>query len=267
MFRRKKRKLAIIITVITALGAGIYSACIPGMVYAPEASAYAEAYEAGVDWEALENPAANITDALIVNKEDAQGKVAYLTFDDGPTEMTHRVLDVLAYYDIKATFFVVGETVSYHPEILKRVFEEGHSIANHTYSHDYDVVYGTREQFEGELLKCEDMIGQVIGKENVQKLFRFPGGSKDEWKYLYRIIADEMGYKFVDWNALNGDADGQPFSHERCLEEIENYCTDTGDVIILMHDTATKEITADMLPEVIDFLIEEGYTFDKIEVN
>lgn len=267
-FLRKKRRVAVWIVILVAVAiaaTAMFSVSSP--VIAPEASLYAGIYEAGVDIASLENKDANLTEKLLVHDKHSDEKVAYLTFDDGPTAMTERVLDVLDEYGVKATFFVLGETASYHPDILKRVHEEGHSIGNHTYSHDYDVVYGTREQFENELLKWEETVGGIIGKENVQKLLRFPGGSKDDWKYIYRMIASEMGYKFVDWNALNGDADGQPFSHERCMEEIYYWCGDTGDVIILMHDSAKKVITADMLPEIIEFLMDEGYTFDKIEVN
>ena len=266
-FLQKKRRVAVWIVVLVAAVTALIPASVPSAVLAPDAQSFAELYEAGVDISTLEDKSANITEKLLVHDKDSDEKVAYLTFDDGPTAMTERVLDTLSEYGVKATFFVLGETASYHPEILKRVYEEGHSIGNHTYSHDYDVVYGTREQFENELIKWEETVGEIIGKENVQKLLRFPGGSKDDWKYIYRMIAGEMGYKFVDWNALNGDADGQPFSHERCMEEIYYWCGDTGDVIILMHDSAKKVITADMLPEIIEFLMDEGYTFDKIEVN
>ncbi len=211
-------------------------------------------------------PEANITRTLIQNDKNSPQKTAYLTFDDGPTANTEKILDVLAQYGAKATFFVLGETAERNPEILRRIFNEGHTIGNHSYNHDYDEVYGTREEFINELTKWEEVVGDIIGYDNIVKLLRFPGGSKDEWKYIYRNIAAEMGYKFVDWTALNGDADSKPFSRERCMEEIKKYCTDTGDVVILMHDSAKKTITAEMMPQILDYLLSEGYTFKRIEI-
>ncbi|MFA7637398.1 MAG: polysaccharide deacetylase family protein [Monoglobales bacterium] len=209
---------------------------------------------------------ANLTPKLIKNSKDSPEKTAYLTFDDGPTKNTELILDALAAYDAKATFFVLGEEAEQNPEILKRVFAEGHTIGNHSYSHVYKEVYGTREEFINELMKWEEVVGDIIGKEKIVKLLRFPGGSRDEWKHKYRDIAAEMGYKFVDWTALNGDADGKPFSKQRCMQEIKKYCTDTGDVVILMHDSARKDITAKMLPEILEFLKSQGYNFKRIEV-
>lgn len=211
-------------------------------------------------------PEENITRSLIVNSKDSPNKTAYLTFDDGPTNNTEIILDTLKEHDIKATFFVLGEKAEQNPEILTRVFNEGHTIGNHSYSHDYNGIYGSREEFMRELLKWEEVVGSIIGRENLIRLFRFPGGSKDEWKYMYRNIAAEMGYKYVDWTALCGDADGKPFSKERCMEEIKKYCTDTGDVVILMHDSAKKTITAETLPQIIDFLKSQGYSFKRIEI-
>lgn len=208
----------------------------------------------------------NFTRSLVSEGDGLSGKTAYLTFDDGPSANTEIILDVLSQYGIKATFFILGEKAEQNPELVQRIFDEGHTIGNHSYDHDYDKVYGTREEFEWQILKWEEAVGGIIGSENLVKLMRFPGGSKDDWKYIYRNIADEMGYKYVDWTALNGDADGQPFSEERCMEEIAKYCSGEKDVVILMHDSAKKDITARMMPQIIEYLIGQGYSFKRIEV-
>ncbi len=205
----------------------------------------------------------NITRQLLETNEK-EGKTAYLTFDDGPSVNTEIILDVLGRYGIKATFFVLGETAEKNPDILRRIYNEGHTIANHTYSHDYNRVYGTREEFESEIFQWEKAVGGILGEDKILKLLRFPGGSMDDYKYIYRNIAAEMGYKFVDWNALSGDADGKPFSKERGMEEIKKYCTDKGNVIILMHDSKKKTMTAEMMPEIIEYLIGQGYRFERI---
>lgn len=208
----------------------------------------------------------NITKKLISNGIDSAEKIAYLTFDDGPSQNTLKILDALNEYGAKATFFLLGETAERNPDIVKRIYEEGHTIGNHSYTHIYNRVYGTREEFLSEISMWENAVGNIIGKENLVKLFRFPGGSKEDWKLMYRNISAELGYNFVDWTALNGDADGKPFSKERCMQEIEKYCTGTKDVIILMHDSAKKTITAEMMPEILEFLKGKGYTFRKIEI-
>lgn len=254
---RKYRVVALTIVVITFIF-GMYFSGAPDEYIITENSLYT-----GGD---IYEPEANITRSLIVHGEDSPDKTAYLTFDDGPSKNTEIILDALNQYDAKATFFVLGERAEQNPEILQRIFNEGHSIGNHSYNHDYDEVYGTREDFVGEMVKWEEVVGGIIGSENLMKLMRFPGGSKEDWKYIYRNIAAEMGYKFVDWTALNGDADGKPFSEQRCMDEIAKYCTDEGDVIILMHDSGKKDITARMMPQILEYLINQGYTFKRIEV-
>ena len=208
----------------------------------------------------------NITRQLILNDANSPQKTAYLTFDDGPSQNTLKILDALKEYDAKATFFLLGETAEKNPEIVKRIFNEGHTIGNHSYTHIYNRVYGTREEFLSEITEWENAVGGIIGKENLVKLFRFPGGSKEDWKVMYRNISAELGYKYVDWTALNGDADGRPFSKERCMQEIKKYCADSCDVIILMHDSAKKTVTAEMMPEILKFLYDQGYTFKRIEI-
>lgn len=258
MFLVKKYRAVLVIALVLCIVAAI---CFTGSD--EEYIITEESLFAGGD---IYVPEANITRSLIQHDKNSPEKTAYLTFDDGPSENTEIILDVLSRYGAKATFFVLGQSAERNPDILKRIFSEGHSIGNHSYNHDYDEVYGTREEFVGELLKWEEVVGNIIGQENLVKLLRFPGGSKEEWKYIYRNIAEEMGYKYVDWTALNGDADGKPFSEQRCMEEIKKYCTDEGDVVILMHDSGKKDITAKMMPQIMDYLISQGYNFKRIEV-
>ena len=120
-FLKKKRRVAVWIVVLVAVVTALVPASVPSDVFAPDASAYAEIYEAGVDIATLEDTSANITEKLLVHGKDSPDKVAYLTFDDGPTAMTERVLDVLSDYGVKATFFVVGSWVDKYPESVKIV--------------------------------------------------------------------------------------------------------------------------------------------------
>ncbi|HLR21631.1 MAG TPA: polysaccharide deacetylase family protein [Tissierellaceae bacterium] len=190
-------------------------------------------------------------------------KVAYLTFDDGPSKkVTPMILDILNEYDAKATFFVVGKMVEENPEILKRAFEEGHAIANHSYSHDYGYLYGSAENFIKDFNKADKVIKDVLGESFTSKVIRFPGGSFGEHKAVMKDAAVDAGFDYVDWNALNGDAEGLNKTKEELISRIKETTQNKNSVIILMHDTDAKKSTALSLREVLDYLIDEGYRFD-----
>lgn len=135
-------------------------------------------------------------------------KTMYLTFDDGPSENTSRVLDILKERDIKATFFLVGENVEKHPEIARRIVEEGHTVGVHCYSHDYKDLYRSVESFMEDFEQAHRAIYEATGVETV--LFRFPGGSINSYNdKVYAKIIKEMtkrGYIYYDWNASLEDA-------------------------------------------------------------
>ena len=105
-------------------------------------------------------------------------KVAYLTFDDGPSNNTHQILDILKQNNIKATFFVLGSQVEIFPETTNRIYNEGHYIANHGYSHKYSEIYQSPEQVLNEFNQCNQIVAKTINvPEYNSHLFRFPGGS------------------------------------------------------------------------------------------
>ncbi len=136
-------------------------------------------------------------------------KTMYLTFDDGPSqENTCAVLDVLKERGIHATFFVVGENVKKHPEVARRIVEEGHTIGIHCNSHVYETLYESAESYLADFEEARSIVKEVTGVET--KLFRFPGGSINAYnKAVYEEIAAEMaerGYIYFDWNASLEDA-------------------------------------------------------------
>lgn len=138
-----------------------------------------------------------------------QPKTMYLTFDDGPSaENTNRVLDVLKERDIKATFFLIGENVRKHPEVAKRIVEEGHAIGIHCDNHDYDVIYASVENYVQDFETARQTVFEVTGLD--VKIFRFPGGSINAHNKAVReeIITamTEQGYIYFDWNASLEDA-------------------------------------------------------------
>ncbi|MCM1113082.1 MAG: N-acetylmuramoyl-L-alanine amidase [Muribaculum sp.] len=136
-------------------------------------------------------------------------KTMYLTFDDGPSEEnTAAVLDILKEHNIKATFFLVGENVEKHPEMAKRIADEGHTIGIHCYNHAYDRLYESVDSYVEDFEKAWNVVYETTGVE--AKLFRFPGGSINAYnKKVYKDIIEEMtdrGYIYFDWNASLEDA-------------------------------------------------------------
>ena len=194
-------------------------------------------------------------------------KVAYLTFDDGPSEVvTSLILDVLKEHNIKATFFVVGTYVDKYPEIVKRAYVEGHYIANHGYTHNYKKIYTSSDSVLEEYNKTEKAIQNAIGvKEYSSHLFRFPGGySGSSYKTVKRQagnLLNKNNISYIDWNVLTGDAQGAN-TKEAIIKNVKKYSKDKGIIVLLMHDSSSKILTYETLIEVINYLRNEGYTFD-----
>ena len=189
-------------------------------------------------------------------------KIAYITFDDGPSSIvTPQVLDILARYDIKATFFVVGKFAEKNSDVLKRIYEEGHAIGNHSYSHNYNYIYKSVSNFVQELDITNEVFKSILGEEFETDIIRFPGGSFGDWKLPYREQVIALGYRYIDWNSLNGDAEGHNISKEKLVERFMSTYHGQKELIILMHDTDAKYTTIEALPIIIEFLIDEGYEF------
>lgn len=193
-------------------------------------------------------------------------KIAYLTFDDGPSLIvTPAILDILKSYDIKATFFVLGKMAAINPDILKRIHNDGHSIGHHSYSHNYNYIYKNIDNFLEEINKTDNLFKDIIGDEFETKLLRLPGGSFEKYKHKYVKAAEEAGYTNYDWNALNGDAESVQPTKDRLISRLKSTIKDRKEVIILMHDTDTKVTTVDTLPEIIEYLIGKGYIFRPLD--
>ena len=198
-----------------------------------------------------------------------EGKRVFLTFDDGPTEeVTPYILDILDKYNIKATFFVLGNRVKANPEILKREYDAGHYIANHGYSHKYSKIYKSAASVLDEYNKTEEAIKTALGNENYSSdLFRFPGGAYggpyEKIKKKARKLLNEEEIAYLDWSALTYDAAGAKTKKE-ILKNLKETMNGWDNVVILMHDSADKKITYETLDDVIEYLQEKGYAFKNI---
>ncbi len=199
---------------------------------------------------------------LFDNKE----KVAYLTFDDGPScKVTPKILDILKEKEIKASFFVIGKNVKTNPEIVERAYKEGHFIANHTYNHNNNIIYKSKETFLEEIKNTDKEIAAAIKVENYSSgLFRFPNGFMAPlYKNQKKIMADvlnEIDYSYVDWNCLNKDSE-KKYSKGDLLNNLKISSKNKGTLVILMHDTGDVNNTFDVLEDSIEYLKSEGYTF------
>ena len=177
-------------------------------------------------------------------------KTMYLTFDDGPSENTSKVLDILKERNIKATFFLVGENVEKHPEIARRIAAEGHAIGIHCYTHDYEDLYRSAESFLEDFERARRAVREATGVEAV--LFRFPGGSINSYNdKVYAEIIKEMtrrGYIYYDWKASLEDAAAGVEPTQLIANGVQ---TTLGrkKVILLAHDVVhnTGEILEDLL--------------------
>ena len=179
-------------------------------------------------------------------------RVVYLTFDDGAIpEVTPAILDVLKRYNVKATFFVVGENIQKYAHIYARVVEEGHRVGNHTYHH----VKGSKcslEEYMREVEACEEAIN---GQQSAVRLFRPPYG---KMKPSQKRAILERGYKIVLWDVLTHDYNPH-YSPEKMLRIVQRYTRDGS--IINFHDSVKSgERTIEVLPKVIEWLQANGYT-------
>ena len=194
-------------------------------------------------------------------------KVAYLTFDDGPSNNTHQILDILKQNNIKATFFVLGSQVEIFPETTNRIYNEGHYIANHGYSHKYSEIYQSPEQVLNEFNQCNQIVAKTINvPEYNSHLFRFPGGSAGgkyaELKKQAITLLEQNDILHIDWNSLTGDSEKVNPTEEYLMDNLQKTTEGKNSLVILMHDAQAKKITAETLPKVIEYLQQQGYSFE-----
>ncbi len=204
----------------------------------------------------------------IGSNKQSNEKVVYLTFDDGPSANTQKIMDILAKYDAKATFFVTGRNQDYN-YLIKDAYQAGHTIALHTYSHEYSTVYASVDAYFDDLNKVGQMVKKEIGF--VPHYIRFPGGSSNtiSRRYCQGIMSTltkkviEQGYQYYDWNGDSTDASG---NHVEVAKLIRNgtLCHDNN-VMILCHDTQAKDTTVQALPSIIEHYKNLGYTFKGID--
>ncbi len=209
----------------------------------------------------------------VQNTTSSGKKIVYLTFDDGPSAVTATILDVLKQYNVKATFFVTGVNGSSgisgkYGYLTKRAYQEGHTIALHSYTHDWSI-YKSEAAYFADLTKLSDAVYKLIGVH--PKYVRFPGGSNNgKWdnygglssmKQLCNALHSK-GYEYYDWNVSSTDASGSKVAVSKIVNASIGYSYDN--INLLMHDLAGKTTTAQALPQIIEHYLSRGYEFRAI---
>lgn len=200
----------------------------------------------------------------------ANGAMAYLTFDDGPSKNTLKILDILQEYGIKATFFVIGNNQSGDSGIYRRILAEGHTLGNHTYTHNFHEIYRSPAAFMEDFLRMEQYILEQTGMKT--DIMRFPGGSSSAMAQevsTYNIIVEDLiskvenrGYDYFDWNVSTGDGSGDLSSEEIIANALEGAGRVDGDLVVLFHDSENRHTTVEALPAIIETYKARGYRFD-----
>jgi peptidoglycan/xylan/chitin deacetylase (PgdA/CDA1 family) len=200
-------------------------------------------------------------------KKGGTDKIAFLTFDDGPSPISKRVLKTLEENGIHATFFIVGMMAERYPDMLKAEFAAGHAIANHSYTHNYPVVYRTPWTMIAEFQKTEAVMEDILGPTFRTKLFRFPGGYMGvrsvfkHHKERYAAALKDCGLRYIDWNVDCGDTMPHTQSSTQLYNRVMAESSGQNRIVVLMHDAGAKERTAAALPKIIAGLKKRGYVF------
>jgi len=208
----------------------------------------------------------DVPTSAIINPQHE--KISYLTIDDGPSKNTEKILEILDNYNIKATFFVIGPKCTLKDTLLKKIAKSGHSLAIHSYEHNYSYIYSSKENYLKDFYNCLNWIKEVTGISPT--IYRFPGGSSNTIasKSLIKDIIKELnskGFTHADWNVdtLDSYIKNEPYKITSNAmtaikkNENNNHYSQT----ILIHDDLHKPSTISALPNLIEKIISKGYTF------
>jgi peptidoglycan/xylan/chitin deacetylase (PgdA/CDA1 family) len=189
-------------------------------------------------------------------------KVVFLTFDDGPSENTGALLDMLNEYDAKGTFFTTLHDSDNAKAMYRRIANEGHTLANHTCSHDYSL-YSNPEAFFADVDELDQFQKTVTGQKETSHVFRFPGGSMNSNEACVQGMVSR-GWNYSDWNVSSGDGCSDPPSSDVIAQTIIEGCREH-DVSVVLSHAELKNSSREAMPIVIETLQQEGYTFLNME--
>ena len=213
------------------------------------------------------SPEDTITETLEGEFPSSDGKVVYLTFDDGPSVVTAEILDVLKEEGIPATFFVIGATTQRGKDLYCRIVEEGHALGIHSYSHRYGEIYESADAYMADFLRLSDHLEDIAGVRPT--IFRFPGGSNNRHASaaVLKEIKERMeklGNVWFDWNAIAKDDGSQTASADDMFRNIVKSAGDKSRILILMHDDTIRTTAPECIRMLAEYYRDLGYRFEKL---
>ena len=178
-------------------------------------------------------------------------RIAYITFDDGPSKYTSQIVDILDENDVKGTFFMLNDNMKVFSNVVKRIVDEGHGAGFHGVSHDIKKLYKTEDSAIEEFKTCDRTFYNITGKNS--KIIRIPFGSKPNMvESLYNKFVAE-GFLLWDWTI---DTEDWKSSRDQIVSNILYYARDKDEIVILLHE---NERTVSCLNDIITILKERGY--------
>lgn len=215
-------------------------------------------------------PVGILPEEVPAEAQNPKQKVAYLTFDDGPSSMTPQLLSTLDNCRVKATFFVVGLQAETFPGALKQIAQQGHTIGVHSWTHQYPYIYKNTQNFLQDFNQLKDYIYKQTG--TMPNICRFPGGTNNTVFRHYNsgaIMSDivglvhGMGFEYYDWNVSSGEASAVPPSKDMIVKRVVSQCKNKNTAVILFHDTENRGyVTA--VPEIVAQLRSMGFDFETL---
>jgi len=205
-----------------------------------------------------------------VYQPNVGNKIIYLTFDDGPSQYTSELLDILDRYNVKATFFVTGRNPSYN-YMIGEAYRRGHAIGLHSNTHNYAAIYTSTDAFFEDLNAINEIVKAQTG--SYSNILRFPGGSSNTVSRNYSVgimrqlasMVEARGYKYYDWNVSSGDASGVVSPSSDYAYNVIRGLGNGSSYVVLQHDTNINSIRA--VSTIIEYGLSHGYSFDKLDIN
>ncbi len=195
-------------------------------------------------------------EAEVVTMDD--GKKIYLTFDDGPSDNTAAILDILKEYNVKATFFVIAKNNDEARQLYNRIVEEGHTLAMHSYTHAYGQIYADIESYKRDVDTLQNYLYETTGV--LPDIYRFPGGSSNTVMNvdIQECISflEEQKITYFDWNVSSGDATGNLITAQEIVQNVIDGVNKQDEAVVLLHDANSKDATVEALPILIEQILE-----------
>ena len=197
------------------------------------------------------------------------GKKVYLTFDDGPSKETGKILDILQKRQVKATFFSIGREDTFSQKMYQRIVNEGHTLGMHSYSHQYKEIYQSMKTFQADYERISNCLTAATGIKPLY--YRFPGGSTEVAGKLQMAELDAyfnaQGASYFDWNVIAANNTTDDVSVNKMVESVMNGVALYDTSIVLLYDSVDRKMTAKSLDKILEQLINDGYEILPIDEN